>query len=339
MDRTPAMGHAAPDADGRLPPTLHHALSHDDRERYLERIGELFERASYRQALSVCDRALSAHPACAEVHDYRGLILCRMGRYREALPSYDRAIRLEPDFVPALLDKAELLAFYLHDNLPAVALADRVLRLLPGEVDQAHAAYVKGVAWANLDAHEEALEAYELSLSWDPGYPDAHCERGVSLFELYRFGEALRALKASLELDPGHARPHHYLGSLYEFMAEDELADRCFARAAELDPDSYPPPLRLEAEDFRNAGREAVHTLPREAARLVKGFELEVERLPDRRLLADGLLRPSSPLALLPEPDRIVLHQRLLERSCRSRGELVEEIAHAIAHALGHPER
>ena len=313
-------------------------MSHDDRERYLERIGELFERASYRQALSVCDRALTAHPACAEAHDYRGLILCRMGRYREALPSYDQAIRLEPDYVPALLDKAELLVFYLHDNLPALALADRVLRLQPGEIDQAHASYVKGVAWANLDDHDEALANYELSLSLDPDYPDAHCERGVSLFESYRFGEALKVLKLAIELDPRHARPHHYLGCLYEFMGETGLASRCLDRAAELDPESYPQPLRLSEEDFLAACREAVHTLPREVARLVRGHELVTVELRDRMLLADHVLRPSAPLIIMSAPDRLVLHQRNLERACRSRAELVEEIAHAIAHGHGHPE-
>jgi tetratricopeptide (TPR) repeat protein len=313
-------------------------VSHDDRERYLERIGELFERASYRQALSVCDRALTVHPACAEAHDYRGLILCRMGRYREALPSYDQAIRLEPDYVPALLDKAELLVFYLHDSVPALALADRVLRLQPSEVDQAHAAYVKGVAWANLDDHDEALINYELSLSWDPDYPDAHCERGVSLFESYRFGEALKALKFAIELDPRHARPHHYLGCLYEFMGEGSLSRRCLDRAAELDPESYPQPLRLSEEDFLAVGREALHTLPREVARMVRGHELTVAELPDRMLLADRVVRPSAPLVLLGDPKRLVLHQRNLERACRSRGELVEETAHAICHACGHPE-
>ena len=313
-------------------------MSHDDKERYLERIGELFERASYRQALSVCDRALTAHPACAEAHDYRGLILCRLGRYREALPSYDQAISLEPDYVPALLDKAELLVFYLHDSLPAVALADRVLRLLPSEVDQAHAAYVKGVAWANLDDHAEALVNYELSLSWDPDYPDAHCERGVSLFESYRFGEALRALKLAIELDPRHARPHHFLGCLYEYMGDTGLSGRCLDRAAELDPESYPQPLRLSEPDFLAAGQEALHTLPREVARLIRGRELSVEELPDRLLLADHVLRPSAPIALLSGPERLVLFQRNLERACRSRGELVEEIAHAISHVFGHPE-
>jgi tetratricopeptide (TPR) repeat protein len=313
-------------------------VTHDDTERYLERIGELFERASYRQALSVCDLALDAHPACAEAHDYRGLILCRMGRYREALPSYDRAIRLEPDFVPALLDKAELLVFYLGDSIPAIALADRVLRLQPGELDQAHASYVKGVAWANLEEHDEAIANYELCLHADPEHADAHCERGVSLLESYRFGEALKALKAAFAMDPRHARPQHYLGCLYEALGEDELAARWFAGAAELDSETYPVHLRLDRADFEKAAGEALHTLPREVARLARAWRLEVRDLPDRLLLAQGLLRPSAPATLLADPDRIVLHQRNLERACRTRGELVEEIAHAVAHAFGHPE-
>jgi predicted Zn-dependent protease with MMP-like domain len=36
---------------------------------------------------------------------------------------------------------------------------------------------------------------------------------------------------------------------------------------------------------------------------------------------------------------RLTLFQRNLERAVRSRAELVEEVAHAIAHELGHPER
>src|SRR5687768_12212253 len=99
----------------------------DDRESYLQRIGELVDRSAYRQALKVCDQALVAHPDCAEAHDFQGLILCRMGRYREALPAYDRALSLEPDFVPALLDKAELLIYYLQEDEAGISLADRVL--------------------------------------------------------------------------------------------------------------------------------------------------------------------------------------------------------------------
>ena len=315
-----------------------------DPDASLQRIGELFERAAYRQALRICDQVLTAHPACVEAHDYRGLILCRMGRYREALPSYDRAISLEPDFVPALLDKAELLVYYLGESESAISITDRVLRLATHEGEQAHALYLKGIAYANLDCHEEALVNFDRSIELDPEYPDSHCEKGASLFELYRFSAALSALKAAIALDGAYARPHHFLGIIYEFMGEDQLADREYDLAARLDPEAYPPPLRLSEGDFRRALEEAVHTLPRAVSSLLPDVDVTLERLPSRQDLADALLRPSALVRRVPpsggrERLRLVVYRRNVERVVRSRAELVEELAHAVAHELGHPEQ
>jgi tetratricopeptide (TPR) repeat protein len=313
-----------------------------DTDSYLQRIGELVERAAYRQALKVCEQALVAHPGSAEVHDYRGLILARMGRFREALPSYDRAIRIEPDFVPALLDKAELLIYHLNEAEPGIALADRVLRLRSHELDHAHAHYLKGVAYANLGHQDEALANYDRSLELDPDHPDSVCERGATLYELYRFRDALDTLKQAVELDGSHARPHHFLGCIYEFMGEDDLARRELERAAELDAETYPPPLSLTEPEFEKAIQEAVHTLPREVTRLLSALQVDHAWLPDRTLLADGILPPSA-LAhhvraygdALP---RLLLFQRNFERYARSRADLVQEVAHSISHELGHPE-
>ena len=312
-----------------------------DPDASLQRIGELFERAAYRQALRICDQVLTAHPDCVEAHDYRGLILCRMGRYREALPSYDRAISLEPDFVPALLDKAELLVYYLGESEAAISIADRVLRLSGNEGEHAHGFYLKGIAYANLDHHEEARANFDQSLALDPEYPDAHCEKGASLFELYQFSAALQSLKTAIALDASYARPRHYLGTIYEFMGEESLADREYELAARLDPEAYPPPIRLSDGDFQRALEEAVHTLPRAVAALLPGVELEVERLPSRPDLADGLVRPSALVRRGPGagPVRLVIYRRNVERIVRSRAEVVEEIGHAIAHELGHPEQ
>lgn len=312
----------------------------DDRETYLQRIGELVDRAAWRQALKVCDQAIVAHPDCAEVHDYLGIILCRMGRYREALPAYDRAISIEPEFVPALLDKAELLVYHLHEDAQAIALTDRVIRLAGQDVDAAHAHYLKGIAYANLARHEEAVECFDLAITIDPEYPDSLCEKGVSQFESYRFGDALRSLKAAAALDPTYARPHHYLACVYEHVGEDDLAQREDRIAAELEGEAYPLPLSLTEEDFASALREAINVLPREVTRALAGIKIESRWLPDRRLLADGDARPSVSALQLEvggEP-MMLLFQRNLERAVRARPELIEEIAHAIAHELGHPE-
>jgi tetratricopeptide (TPR) repeat protein len=312
----------------------------DDRETYLHRIGELVERAAWRQALKVCDQAIGAHPDCAEAHDYLGIILCRMGRYREALPAYDRAISIEPEFLPALLDKAELLVYHLHEDERAIALTDRVVRLAGQDIDAAHAHYLKGIAWSNLGRHEESVEAFDLALSIDPEYPDSHCEKGVSLFESYRFAEAIRSLKAAAALDLAYGRPHHYLACVYEHLGETDLAQREDRAAAELEGESYPLPLSLSEEEFASVLSEAINVLPREVTRALAGVRITSEWLPDRMLLAEGDARPSS-TALQLEDDGVpalVLFQRNLERGVRTRPELVEEIAHAVAHELGHPE-
>lgn len=314
----------------------------DDREAYLGRIAELFEQGAFRQALRACDEALASFPDCAEAHDYRGLVLSRLGRHGEAVSAYDRALGIEPDFVPALLDKSELLVYSLGGNEDAIALTDRVLRLGAHPLDVAHALYLKGVAYANLELHEEALANYEASLALDPEYPDAQCERGASLYECYRFAEALRCLKAAAQLDPGYARPHHFLGCIYEYMGEEGLSAREFASAARLDEESYPQPLSLPEQDFERAVQEAVNTLPREVTRLLPAVDLTVRRLPDRALMADRRVRPST-LSLRGRRGSggrlsLTLFQRNLERTARSRAELVKEIAHAIAHDLGHPE-
>lgn len=315
-------------------------MGNDDRESWLQRIGELVDRAAYRQALKVCEQALVAHPDLAEAHDFRGLILCRMGRYREALPAYDKAIRLEPEFMTALLDKAELLVFYLHEDEEAVALTDRVVRLSGQDLDAAHAHHLKGIAYANLGLHEEAMRNFELSISLDPDYPDTHCERGVSLFESYRFSDALRALKTAAAMDAGFARPHFFLAALYEHLGEHEMAEREQATATQLDPESHAAPPSLDENEFATALDEARHTLPREVRRLLEGATIEVAWLPPRALLADGIVRPSACSTEEERDGRVVLtlFQRNLERMSRTRAELVDEIAHAIAHELGHPE-
>ena len=315
-------------------------MSIDDRETWLQRIGELVDRAAYRQALKACDQAIVSHPDLAEAHDFRGLILCRMGRYREALPAYDKALRLEPEFITALLDKAELLVFYLHADEEAIALTDRVLRLTSQDVDSAQAHHLKGIAYANLGLHEEAVRNFDVSVSLDPEYPDTHCERGVSLFEAYRFSEALRALKSSAALDGSYARPHHFLSALYEHLGEDVHAGREADLAAELDPDSHPKPPMLSEAEFAAAVAEAQHVLPREVRKAMQGVVIETEWLPSRELLSEALARPSVMALRREEEGRtvIVLFQRNIERSVRTRGEVVEEVAHSIAHELGHPE-
>src|SRR6185369_11097202 len=132
-----------------------------------------------------------------------------------------------------------------------------------------------------------------LAIGLDSEYPDTHCERGVSLYESYRFAEALKSLRVALALDPQYGRPHHFLGCIYDHLGEEDRSREELQLAARLDGEEEQPPLALEPDDFTEAVKEACHVIPRPVQRHLAGIRVESERLPDRLMLADGLVLPS----------------------------------------------
>lgn len=56
-------------------------------------------------ALATCDAALAKNPKNAAAIDSKGFVLLRMARYRDAVESYDNALRLRPDFASSLFGR------------------------------------------------------------------------------------------------------------------------------------------------------------------------------------------------------------------------------------------
>lgn len=96
---------------------------------------------------------------------------------------------------------------------------------------------------------------------------------------------------------------------------------------------------------------QALEDIPEPLAGYLENVMIEVEQEPDRaayeaagfedvRMLL-GLYRGTPLTERSVEhsgrlPDRITLYQRNIERACRSRGELVEQIRKTVFHEIGH---
>ena len=61
------------------------------------------------EALASYDRALKVRPDFAEALYNRGVTLQELKRFEEALASYDRALKVRPDFVEALYNRGNTL--------------------------------------------------------------------------------------------------------------------------------------------------------------------------------------------------------------------------------------
>lgn len=108
--------------------------------------------------------------------------------------------------------------------------------------------------------------------------------------------------------------------------------------------------MRLTPEEFEDAVAEAVESIPPEFRQYLDSVNVDVEDAPSREIARkldvprDQLLGAyfGTPLTERhvedPRPvgDRVVIYQSNIERMCRSRPELVRQIAVTVLHEIGH---
>jgi len=121
-------------------------------------------------------------------------------------------------------------------------------------------------------------------------------------------------------------------------------ADRAFARAAELDPEEYFVPFRLDGEAFDAAVEEVLQGLPAQFHRYLANVEIGVEDVPSIELIDEDVefdvlgfyLGGTAESDEWGFPDRVVLFQRNLENISPDRDTLLAEIRDTLLHEVGH---
>ena len=109
--------------------------------------------------------------------------------------------------------------------------------------------------------------------------------------------------------------------------------------------------MRLTHEEFADAVSDALASLPEEFRPYMEDLAVDIEDSPDAQTMTDlgikdrrsllGVYR-GVPLTdrsvghMLRIPERIVLYQRNIERICRTREQVVDQIRRTILHEVGH---
>jgi predicted Zn-dependent protease with MMP-like domain len=212
--------------------------------------------------------------------------------------------------------------------------------------------FLAGVALMELDQPEQAVESLRLACDMDPGDAEFRANLALARYRACRFAEALADARAALDLDDSLPDAHCVLGLLLERANEVADAEASFGRAAKLDPERFPAPLRLGEDEFRLHVERARTKLDEEFLRHLDQVAVTVEPLP-----SDDVLHEEEP-PLDPElfglfvgvpltgrsafspggelPPRILLFQRNLERCFPERNVLEQQIAITLYHELGH---
>lgn len=224
-------------------------------------------------ALLECDGGLAADEGDASVWALRGALLEDLTRLDEAIASYERALALAPEFLPARLARERLAerapardpadertapaqpavsgatdapqvevrrlwdaACDSHRSGQLEAVASYCRQILEKDPAFADARRILAATFYQQGRYAEALPEFERALQGLPASGELWLLQGRTLGELGRLAEALHSTERSIEIWPGVAGAWTDLGHLQVTLELLPDAIRSFERARQIEP-------------------------------------------------------------------------------------------------------
>jgi tetratricopeptide (TPR) repeat protein len=187
-------------------------------------------------ALSAIERAIAAVPAKERGRyyyfwTYQSLILGRLGKYEDALKSIEIAIRLEPNDLMLLNQKAEILS---SNNQKEAALA--IYDLMIAKKPESYAYFNRGVLKDDLGPKQEAIADYDKAIFLDPNDDRAYYNRGIVKYKLDRKRAAMADFDKAISLNPNLAQAYLNRGSVKSDLGQKQEAIADYDKAISLNP-------------------------------------------------------------------------------------------------------
>ena len=247
------------------------------------------QRGQTQAALDVMGRAVAINDRVPDCHFNMAFALQTLGRPREAVVHYRRAIELKADYVEAHTNLGNVLKD-LGNYRDAAELYERVIALKPS----AEAHYNLANAFSQLGRPDDAISSYRHALALKPDLVEAHNNLANALVAGGRLEEALIHFQRALELrptlvearvnlaamllqqgkldaaadylqralgiNPGFPDCHVNLGNVYLAQGRLDEAAQCYRQALALKPDVAEAHNNLgivlaARGDFEEAGR------------------------------------------------------------------------------------
>ena len=158
----------------------------------------LFAVGRYDDAIASFDRVLAGKPEFADALLWRAKVLLELHRHDEALESVDRLITKDPELAEAWVGRGNVLIEQKRTK-DAFAAFDKALTLRP---DTAEAWLGRANLLSDLKRNDDALTAYDRALTLKPDLAEAWLGRGNLFTRLMQYQEAFGALDRAFQLNP-----------------------------------------------------------------------------------------------------------------------------------------
>jgi len=150
-----------------------------------------------------------------------GAVYVALGRPKQAVASYTRAIQIKFDFAEAHNNLGDVRKI-LGEFEEAVASYQRALQIKP-DFDVAHNNL--GEVLIDMGQPDRALSSFAKALQIQPNFADSHINLGTTLNSLGKPDEAIASYNRALQINPAFAKAHRFLSTVKTFQDGDPQID------------------------------------------------------------------------------------------------------------------
>ena len=219
-------------------------------------ITSALSRGEFDKALQVIEPALQGTPKNPQLWMLQGLAYSGKGDRKAALASYQKAIKIAPDYLPALEGAAQV--EYDAGSPSAIPLLQHVLRLRPN--DSTSHAMLAVLAYKKHDC-ATAVQHFAQSGSLLNSQPGALQEYGACLMELRQTDKAIPVFQQILVAHPDDPRARRSLAAVQLAAEQPEAALVTLQRLLAGDPDVSAMQLAAAAYEANKDTPNAVKML------------------------------------------------------------------------------
>jgi tetratricopeptide (TPR) repeat protein len=222
----------------------------------LDAIGAALNERAFANAIELLRPALEASPTDPQLWAMQGAAYAGMGNKKEARASYLQALKIAPDYMPALKGAAQI--EYDEGSAAGIPLLKRVLRERPTDLT-AHGMlavleYQQGDCVAATFHFETAISLFE-------SRPVALHAYAACLVKLNRFEKASEVLRQSLALNSDDPQERRVLASIQLMAQHSQEALTTLAPLLDANPNAQTLELASQSYEQLHDTKRAVDAL------------------------------------------------------------------------------
>lgn len=198
---------------------------------HLYRGNELKDLGKYEEAILSYDRALEIDPDYHEAWVNRGNALVNLREYEKAIASYDRAIEINPNDFYVWNSRGYTLRM-LEQYEEAIASFDRAIEINPNNF---YAWDYRGYVLVKLEQYENAIASSDRAIEIKRNDPRTWDNRGYVLANLGRYEEGIKSHQKALVINPNYAIAYYNLACVYALQQNLPLALKNLQQAINFD--------------------------------------------------------------------------------------------------------